>query len=159
MKIRMATKLDLPYLKEMLFEAFFWNPEMERPNYHEFFTHPEFKKLLAEWGRSGDKAAIAEVENKPIGAAWYRFWTEKNQSYGFVDSNTPELGIAVDSSFRSQGIGRALLCDLIEVARNEGIKTISLSVNPDNFAKELYGKEGFVKVGESGTSWTLLLYL
>jgi len=159
MKIRNATKTDMPFLKEMLFEAFFWNPEMDRPDFDDFMKHPEFKKLLSSWGRSGDIAIIAEVDNLPVGAAWFRYWTEENHSYGFVDENTPELGIAVKNNFRSQGIGRALLCDLIEVARDKGNKTLSLSVDPNNYACTLYGKEGFVKIGESGTSWTLLLYL
>ena len=159
MKIRQGTKKDLPFLKEMLFEAFFWKPKMERPDYQEFLKHSEFKKLLSAWGRSGDNAVIVEVDDKPVGAAWYRFWTEENHSYGFVDSKTPEMGIAVSSKFRSQGIGRALLRALIDNARNERIKTISLSVDPNNYACKLYRSEEFVKLGESGTSWTLLLYL
>ncbi len=159
MKIRKAINNDLSFLKEMLFEAFHWNREIDRPGFDDFLKNPVIENLLSGWGRSGDTAILAEVENKPVGAAWYRFWTEENHSNGFVDSNTPELGIAVNSNFRSQGIGRALLRELIEIARNEGIKTMSLSVDPNNFARELYGKEGFVKVGESGTSWTLLLYL
>jgi len=159
MKTRKGTIKDLSFLKEMLFEAFFWDPDMNRPDFDDFFQHPEFKKFLSGWGRSGDMAVIGEIDDKPVGAAWYRFWTEENHSYGFVDSETPELGIAVKNNFRSQGIGRALLCELIEIARPEGIKTMSLSVDPANYAKKLYGTEGFVKVGEFGTSWTLLLYL
>jgi [ribosomal protein S18]-alanine N-acetyltransferase len=159
MKIRTGTKQDLSFLKEMLFEAFFWNPDVERPDYDEYSLYGEFKKLLYGWGRLGDNAIIAEIDNKPVGAAWYRFWSEENHSYGFIDSNTPELGIAVNSDSRSQGIGRALLRELIDIARNNRIKTISLSVDPNNYACKFYGSEGFVKVGESGTSWTLLLYL
>lgn len=159
MKIRQGTKKDLPFLKEMLYEAFFWNPEVVRPEYEEFLNNPEFKKLLNEWGRPWDRAVVAEIDNKPIGAAWYRLWTEEEHSYGFVDSETPELGIAVKADFRSKGIGRELLIALIEIARKDGAKAISLSVDPENYACHLYGTEGFVKIGESGTSWTLVLYL
>ncbi len=159
MKIRTGTKEDLPFLKEMLFEAFFWNPDFERPDYKEFLLHPEFSKLLSKWGCPGDRAVIVEKNGKLIGAAWYRFWTEENHSYGFVYPETPELGIGVNASFRSKGVGHVLLRELIEIARSEGIKTMSLSVDPSNYACKLYGSEGFVKVGESGTSWTLLIYL
>ena len=158
MKIRSSTKKDLPFLKKMLFEAFFWNPSLSSPEYQDFFKHPEFSKLMSKWGRPDDRAVIAVENDKPIGAAWYRFWTDENHSYGFVDSETPELGIGVVDSFRSKGVGRDLLRELIEVARTEGI-TMSLSVDPANYACKLYGSEGFVKVGESGTSWTLLIYL
>ena len=158
-KIRKGSESDLLFLEKMLFEAFFWNLNVNRPDYREFFHQPEIKKLLSGWGRPGDLAIIAEIDREPVGAAWYRFWAKEDHSYGFVDKNTPELGIAINKNFRSQGIGRALLCELIEIARKEGIKTISLSVDPANYANKLYGSEGFIKVGESGTSWTLLLYL
>ena len=87
MRIRQGTKKDLPFLKEMLFEAFFWNPDLERLDYQEFLQNTEFIKLLSKWGRPGDRAVIAEENEKPIGAAWFRFWTEENHSYGFVDSS------------------------------------------------------------------------
>ena len=159
MKIRAGTPEDLPFLEQMLFEAFFWNSNQARPELQEFMQHPEFRKLLADWGRAGDKAVIAEENETPIGAAWYRLWTEENHSYGFVDEETPELGMAVHASHRSKGAGRALLRALIAAARNGGIRALSLSVDPANFARQLYESEGFAKVGESGTSWTMRLNL
>jgi GNAT superfamily N-acetyltransferase len=159
MKIRPGTQEELPFLEQMLFEAFFWNPSHTRPELQEFMQHPEFRKLLADWGRVGDKAVIAEENETPIGAAWYRLWSEENHSYGFVDEETPELGMAVRASHRAKGAGRALLRALIAAARDEGIRALSLSVDPANFARQLYESEGFVKVGEVETSWTMRLQL
>lgn len=158
-KIRPAAEQDLPFLEQMLFDAFFWNPDYTRPELQEFMQHSEFRKLLADWGRPGDKAVIAEENETPIGAAWYRLWIEENHSYGFVDSETPELGMAVHANHRGKGAGRALLRALIAAVRDEGIRALSLSVDPANFALQLYESEGFVKVGESGTSWTMRLQL
>ena len=158
-KIRVGVREDLPFLEQMLFEAFFWNPQQTRPKLRQFVQNPEFRKLLADWGRAGDQAVIAEEEGASTGAAWYRFWTAENHSYGFVDSATPELGIAVRANRRAQGLGRALLRALIASARSEGIQALSLSVDPANFARRLYEAEGFVKIGESGTSWTMRLQL
>jgi GNAT superfamily N-acetyltransferase len=157
MIIRIGTHNDLPFLEHMLFAAFFWSPDYPRPEVQKFMQHPEFRKLLSNWGRVGDKAVIAEENNTPIGAAWYRLWTEENHSYGFVDKETPELGMAVRASYRSKGTGRMLLRALIAAARDEGARALSLSVDPANFARRLYESEGFVKVGESGTSWTMRL--
>jgi GNAT superfamily N-acetyltransferase len=156
-KIRPDVQDDLPFLEQMLFEAFFWQPNQERPDMHEFLRQPEFAKLFAGWGRSGDKAVIAEEKGEPIGAAWYRQWREADHSYGFVDAETPELGIGVSASHRSKGVGRMLLGALIQVAKDDRFRAISLSVDPANFARELYESEGFVRVGESGTCWTYLL--
>jgi ribosomal protein S18 acetylase RimI-like enzyme len=76
-----------------------------------------------------------------------------------VDAGIPELGIAIAPGRRSKGLGRSLLRALIEAARADRFAALSLSVSPSNFARQLYESEGFQKVGESGTSWTLLLVL
>lgn len=159
MHFRMGNSDDLEFMKQMLFEAFFWNPQMSRPDFDEFFQQPEFRKLLEHWGRFGDRAVIAEEKQQPIGAAWFRLWTESDHSYGFITSDIPELGIAVRPGYRSKGIGRILLQKLIAVAREDGFLALSLSVDPLNFARKLYEAAGFAKVGESGTSWTYKLTL
>jgi len=50
-----------------------------------------------------------------------------------------------------------MLRKIVEIARDDGYPGLSLSVDPANFACKLYESEGFVKVGESGTSWTYKL--
>lgn len=159
-KIRLASQADLPFLREMLYEAVCWRPHQPRPPIEEVLAEPELAKLLSGWGRKGDTAVVAEwKDGARVGAAWYRFWTAENHSYGFVDADTPELGIAVRQEFRQRGIGTALLTALLEQARRSAIAQISLSVEPENYSRELYEKLGFKQVGTSGTSWTMLLEL
>lgn len=152
-KIRIGTSNDLSFLSRMLFEAFFWNPGYARPSFEKFLQDPRFQ-LLQNWGRPGDNSVIADDEGKPIGAAWCRLWTDEEHSYGYVDAETPEIGMGVERDYRSKGIGRALLRSLIQEVRNQGIRKLSLSVDPANFARQLYESEGFVRAGQSGTSWT-----
>jgi ribosomal protein S18 acetylase RimI-like enzyme len=159
MEIRRAGPDRLPFLERMLYEAFFWDPRAERPPFEAFSRDPEFTKLLSGWGRPGDRAVIAEDGGEPIGAAWYRLWTPELHSYGFVDAATPELAIGVAPAHRSKRVGRRLLEALVAEARSDGYPALSLSVSPDNFARSLYESAGFVKIGESGTSWTLRLPL
>ena len=147
------------FLEEMLFEAFFWNPAWPRPTLAVFREQPEFTKLLADWGWPGDRGILAEEQRTRLGAAWFRLWTPELHSYGFVDAETPELGIAVVSAHRSKGVGRTLLRALMVIAREDGHRALSLSVSPSNYARAFYEAEGFHKVGESGTSWTLMLRL
>jgi GNAT superfamily N-acetyltransferase len=158
-RIRPGRLADLEFLEEMLFEAFFWQPSTVRPRLDSIRQEPEFSKLLAGWGRRGDRAVIAVERGDRIGAAWFRFWTPALHSYGFIDSETPEIAMAVIPSHRSQGVGGRLLGALIETARADGISALSLSVSPLNFARRLYERMGFRKVGESGTSDTLRLSL
>lgn len=159
MRFRLGNNQDIGFIKEMLFEAFFWNPHFSRPDIDDFFNSKKIHKLISGWGRFGDRVVIAEDEQNFIGAAWFRVWTDSNHSYGFIDSNIPELGIGIRSEYRSKGIGRLLLKKLISVAGDDGFIALSLSVDPSNFALKLYESAGFVKVGESGTSWTYKLDL
>jgi ribosomal protein S18 acetylase RimI-like enzyme len=159
MRIRSGNKRDLYFIRQMLFEACFWNPKTIRLGMEEFFTNREISKLVSGWGRTGDRAVIAEINQDPVGAAWFRLWTESDHSYGYISSDIPELGMGIVSQYRSRGIGRKLLRKLIALARNDGFTGLSLSVDPANFARKLYESEGFVKVGESSTSWTYKLEL
>ena len=158
-QLRLGSATDLEFLKEMLFEAFFWDADKERPSFASFGDDPEFTRLLRNWGRKGDRAIIAEDGGLRLGAGWFRLWTEDYHSYGFVDATTPEIAIAVKPEQRSKGLGRALLEALVRTARADGFTRLSLSVSPRNRARRLYESAGFRKVGESGTSWTLLLTL
>ena len=159
MRIRKGGSGDIVFTRQMLFEAFFWDPGMPRPGMEAFFKKSGLDELLEGWGRDGDCLLIAEKDRAPIGAAWYRLWTDSRHFYGYIGPDIPELGIGVCREHRSKGTGRRLLNALLSVARQNGFKALSLSVDPANFARKLYETTGFKKVGESGTSWTYLLDL
>ena len=102
---------------------------------------------------------VAEVEGKPVGAAWYRLFTEAAPGYGFVDEKTPELSIAVAPLHRRKGIGEAVLRSCMVQAREEGFQSLSLSVAVHNRSRMMYQRAGFEKVGEDGDSWTMVANL
>ena len=158
-QLQPATTKEMDFLEEMLCEAFCWDPLIERQSVEALRESPEFSKLLAGWGRRGDRGIIAKMDAQRIGAAWFRLWTPELHSYGFLDAFTPEIAIAVKPEHRSRGVGRGLLSALIQTARADHFSALSLSVNPRNPARQLYESVGFRKVGQSGTSWTLLLSL
>ena len=114
------------------------------------------------WGRPGDGGVIAEVEGQPVGASWYRLFTEAEPGHGFVDEKTPELSIAVSPIHRRKGIGEAVLRSCMVQAREEGFQSLSLSVAVHNRSRMMYQRAGFEKVGgsgDSGESWTMLANL
>jgi ribosomal protein S18 acetylase RimI-like enzyme len=106
---------------------------------------------LAGWPRHGDFGLIAEQDG-PLGAAWYRTYTEMSHGYGFVADDVPELSIAVIASRRHEGIGRQLLVGLIEASVAHGHAALSLSVDIANPARALYESVGFqiVETRDSG---------
>ena len=123
----------------------------------EALSDPELAKLLNAWGCNGDTGWIAEDDSGArIGACWYRFWQDTNHSWGYIDEETPELGIGVVKFNRGRGIGCELLRVLLSHAANNCIGQVSLSVEKDNPAYNLYSRVGFVAVEEVGNAWTMV---
>ncbi len=151
--IRRGGPNDVPFLRDMLRHAYYW-----RWGDAETADLP-VSRYVESWGRRGDRALIAIDDFRPVGAAWYRLFSEARPGYGFVDADTPELTIAVVPSRRGHGFGAELLSALLEHAREDGFHAVSLSVEPENPALHLYQRHGFEKVGERGGAWVMLARL
>ncbi len=145
----------MKFLEEMLVEAAFWRPGTPTPDLATALTRPDLSYLLSDWGRPGDAGCVAEADGTPLGAAWYRLWTEAQHSYGFVDAATPELGIGVVAQHRGCGVGTALLQTLLQTARDAQICRVSLSVEIDNPALRLYERAGFKRLERVDGAWTM----
>jgi GNAT superfamily N-acetyltransferase len=142
--IRRGGQQDVPFMRDMLRHAYYWR-----------WADPELEDLpvgryVDRWGRPGDTAVVIIERFRPVGAAWYRLFTADAPGYGFVDEQTPELTIAVVPSCRGKGYGDQLLTALLDRARADGYRRVSLSVMPDNPAVALYERHGFHTVGERG---------
>ena len=152
-----AQHSDLPFLREMLYEGVFWRASADKPSFEEGLALPEVKKQLADWGRrAGDTAVVATIESVPVGAAWYRFWTDDRPCSGYIGKHTPVLAIAVHRNYRNQGIGTRMLGWLIDRAAEHSIQAVSLSVSKDNRAKKLYRRLGFEEYVDRGDAFTMV---
>lgn len=152
-RCRPAEAGDFRFLATMLGEAAVWRPDKPTPTADQVLADPRYAMYLAGWPRQGDYGLVAE-QDEPLGAAWYRTYTEASHGFGFVSADVPELSIAVIASRRGEGIGRRLLVDLIEASVARGHPALSLSVNNRNPARSLYESVGFVQVErrESGST-------
>ena len=155
MRCRPAGTDDFSFLATMLGEAAVWRPDKPTPTGEEVMADPRYAMYLDGWPRPGDYGLVAEQDG-PVGAAWYRSYTEADHGYGFVAADVPELSIAVIASRRREGIGRTLLVNLVEASLAQGYRALSLSVAENNPARRLYESVGFVAVDKHGGSWTLL---
>jgi ribosomal protein S18 acetylase RimI-like enzyme len=154
-RCRPATPDDFTFLATMLGESAVWRPDKPSPTAEEVLADPRYARYLAGWPQQGDFALVAEQDG-PVGAAWYRTFTEASPGFGFVAADVPELAIAVVASRRHEGIGRRLLLDLIVASVDQGYPALSLSVREQNPARHLYESVGFVCVRTQGSSWTMV---
>jgi len=92
-----------------------------------------------------EHALIIEIDKRAIGL----LKIERQQD------NIELIQIQIAASYRSKGIGRRILNDLIEEAI-ESEKTITLSVLKTNKAKNLYSDVGFKIVGETESAYLML---
>ena len=134
---------EIGFLREMLYAALAWRPDVSLPAAEWVLAHPQVSVFHEDWGRAGDTALVAELDGRLVGIVWYRRFTEGAHGEGFVDEETPELAIAVVDGHRGQGIGRRLLLAAHERARSDGLTRLSLSVDADNPARRLYASVGY----------------
>src|SRR5687768_1684157 len=154
--IRRLTPSDEPFLREMLYQSLHV-PEGGEPFPREVVSRPEISRYVEGWGRAGDMGFVAVDGGGggPVGAVWLRLLAGAERGYGYVDDETPELGMAVLPDFRGRGVGSGLLDRLLESAAAV-YRRVCLSVSADNPARRLYERAGFERVGDDGSSLTMV---
>ena len=157
--LRAARNEDQEFLTDMLLEAINWLPGRNFSLDH-VLADPRLFHYIAGWQRQDDLGVIAVgPDGQPRGGAWLRYLSGDDPGYGYVSYDVPELTIGVRAEWRGQGIGRALLRELIQTSRRQGIKRISLSVERANRAIQLYIDEGFTVVEQLEDANTMVLDL
>ena len=156
--VRHATGVDLSFLVGMLVEATNWDGT--RGTTVQSVAQDASWRYLDGWQRPTDFGVVAVDGDRPVGAAWARFFDLGNAGYGYVSDSIPEITVAVAAGTRHQGVGRRVLSSLIESARDLELEGLSLSVEDGNsHARALYEKTGVHTVGRTGDSDTMLLRL
>jgi ribosomal protein S18 acetylase RimI-like enzyme len=137
-----ATLWQMLYYAAHMDEDGATSPEATKEN-------PFLSQYVAGWGRAGDLGVIAEAPSSgtAIGAAWLRLLTADKTSASYHDDQTPELAIAVLPAWIGQGVGSALLHNLIQATRGHH-PAIVLTVRANNPAVRLYDRFGFAVIDE-----------
>lgn len=92
-------------------------------------------------------ARLSDAENPIIGAGTLGVFRTPSGLHAHVED------VVVDVTLRGQGIGEALVLALLDIAREMGLKGVSLTCNPRRAAaNRLYQKMGFKK-WETNVYW------
>lgn len=153
--IREMKKDEYLLLNDFLYQAIYIPDGIELPP-RSVIEAPELQEYIFKFGNSKhDKAFVADVDEKVIGAVWVRIMND----YGHVDNDTPSLAISVCKEYRGLGIGTALLKELLSALKLSGYSKVSLSVQKANYAVKIYKKVGFHVVDENNEEYIMVAHL
>jgi ribosomal protein S18 acetylase RimI-like enzyme len=91
-----------------------------------------------------------------MGAVWSRLIPGYREA-AYYDDETPQIGIAVLSSFQGRGVGSRLMAHFLERARDQ-FPAVSLGVHPENQrAIKLYERFDFDRFGTGPGNYVHML--
>lgn len=145
---RPLTLCDADLLRTATLTNMNWTGE-ERFTYRDIDTIPGLRHYQELRPARGDFGVVADRQDLVVGVIWLLLLGGDEPGYGFVAHGVPELSICVFSGHRRQGIGRLLMKEALDEARRRGHLRVSLSVEEDNPAVNLYRAMGFEAVPDA----------
>lgn len=162
LRVRIAQEEDRTYLLRLLYLTAVFGDEFEAlPESH----IPDVQRYVGDWSPLVDGGVLAFSNFEvPAGGAWLRYFTgdEKGAAYmgpqspdadphdeslwatEFDPESIPELCIAVERRYAGQGLGKILLDNVVELARQQDAPAVALWVDSENpRARKLYEAAGF----------------
>jgi ribosomal protein S18 acetylase RimI-like enzyme len=124
-----------------------WDPPPAPLRTREVLDNPEVRIYAEDWGRRiGDVGVCGRLGDNPaiVGACWLRL-VQGGAGLSYIDDDTPQLGIAVFPAHQQKGYGRQLMTAALAEAEKH-FRQVTLSVHPENPARELYRNCGFAQV-------------
>lgn len=79
------------------------------------------------------------------------------QGFGHLNDNIPELAMSIYPQYRNKGIGTSLLKNFLTFLRQKNYTQISLSVQKNNYAVNMYKKLGFKIVSQNQSEYIMCL--
>ena len=152
--IRKMAVPEYPLLSDFLYEAIFIPDGIKPPR--NIIASPELQVYVERFGAlKDDFALVVEIEGKVVGAVWVRIMND----YGHIDEETPSLAISLYKEYRGQGIGTAMMKEMLALLKSHGYSRVSLSVQKANYATKLYLKVGFEIVRENDEEYIMVNHL
>ncbi len=152
--IRKLKQSEAKVLDIFLYEAIF-TPKGVEPVPKEIIKEPELQIYVSDFGKDTDLCYVAEIDEKIVGAVWTRIIND----YGHIDDETPSLAISVLKEYRGLGIGTKLMKKILKALKEQGYKQVSLSVQKENYAVDMYKKIGFRILNENKEDYIMICTL
>ena len=154
-EIKSIDNPDMQMMEEFLYNAIYI-PKDSKPIDKNIIYNKEIYNYIEGLGKTDDIVFGCEYNNKIVALSWSRILSGDIKGYGNIDNNTPEIAVSVLKGYRNKGIGTALLKEHLKVLK-KNYKRVSLSVNKENYAVDLYKKLGFDIIKENDEDYIMVL--
>ena len=145
-QIRPIQPTEIPLLKDFLYEAIFIPEGVQAPP-RSIVDDESLQIYIRDFGKyPDDYCLVAEKGGKIVGAIWSRIMND----YGHIADDIPSIAISLYKEYRNQGIGTDLLKQMLNLLKEKGYKSVSLSVQKANYAMRMYQKAGFKVISDDG---------
>ncbi|HTD07067.1 GNAT family N-acetyltransferase [Undibacterium sp.] len=130
-----------------------WDPPPAGLRPREVLDLPAVAIYAADWGQPTDIGVLAADGEIIMGGCWSRLL---KTGLGYVNDETPQLGIALFPDYQRKGLGTVLMMHQLDSLRGK-FPAVALTVHPQNQARILYEKCGFVLQREVARGYLLML--
>ena len=138
-------------LEDFLYEAIFIPKGYNKPS-RDIINNKELQVYIKDFGKKDDNCIVALIDNKIVGACWTRIMND----YGHIDDSIPSLAISLYEEYRGKGIGTKLIEEMLKLLKEKMHKKVSLSVQKENYAVNMYKKTGFKIVDETEEEYIMV---
>lgn len=138
-------------LEDFLYEAIFIPKGYNKPS-RDIINNKELQVYIKDFGKKDDNCIVALIDNKIVGACWTRIMND----YGHIDDSIPSLAISLYEEYRGKGIGTKLIEEMLKLLKEKMYKKVSLSVQKENYAVNMYKKAGFKIVDETEEEYIMV---
>lgn len=141
-KLRQLESYEYDVLPTFLYNSIYQNEDDELLDY-EVIKKKQYNNYIADFGKETDNAIVWEIEGRIAGLGWSRLFHEDDDSFGYVDENTPEITLSVLPGYDVQLIGPELIGVLFNELKIQGYKQVSINVDARYEYLDMLEKLGF----------------
>ena len=153
--IREMRQDEYPMLSDFLYQAIF-QPDKTNLAPRCIIERPELQVYIKDFGtKKDDHCFCAEADGKVVGAVWVR----NIDGYGNIGNDIVEFAISVFDDYQQQGIGTALMRQMIDLLKSLHYHQASLAAQKANLAVRMYKKVGFEIIGETEQEFIMIINL
>lgn len=150
--IRPIRSEEYGLLDNFLYEAIYIPEGVQAPP-REITKQPELQVYTQDFGKYEDDICfVAEADSKAVGAVWVRVMND----YGHVGDGIPSFAVSLYKEYRGNGMGTALMNQMLVTLREKGYTKASLAVQKANYAVRMYKKLGFQIIDENEEEYIMV---